>query len=273
MRLLIIGDIVGEPGRRAVAQIVPRLKRDEKIDLAIGNAENVTNGGGLIPRHAQELYHAGLDVLTMGDHIWDKKEIYQIVSSDPRIVRPANYPKSVPGQWAIVVKTPAGEKVGVTGVLGRVFMKQPYDSPFVAIKEAVDQLRKETPVIVVDVHAETTSEKVALGWYLDGQVSVVFGTHTHIQTADERTLPLGTSYITDVGMVGPYDSVIGRKKEQVLETFLTQVPRRYEVASGDVRLCGAIIDVDSKTGKATAIRRIQERLEDGSNPVPAGKAD
>src|SRR3989338_7319329 len=263
MRLLIIGDIVGEPGRRAVAEIVPRLKKSEKIDLAIGNAENVSNGGGLVPRHAEELYRSGLDVLTMGDHIWDKKEIREIISVDPRIVRPANYPKQVPGNWAVIAKAPSGEKVGVTAVLGRVFMRQPYDSPFTAVKEAVEELKRQTPVIVVDIHAEATSEKVALGWYLDGQVSVVFGTHTHIQTADERILPLGTSYITDVGMVGPYDSVIGRKKEQVIESFLTQVPHRYEVANEDIKLCGIIADIDSATGKAKAIRRVQEGLQDG----------
>lgn len=263
MRLLIIGDIVGEPGRRAVTEIVPRLKRSEKIDLAIGNAENVSNGAGLLPRHAEELYRGGLDVLTMGDHIWDKKEILEIISIDPRLVRPANYPKAVPGQGAIVVKTSSGEKVGITNVLGRVFMRQTYDSPFAVLKETVAELRKETPVIVVDVHAEATSEKVALGWYLDGQVSIVFGTHTHIQTADERILPLGTSYITDVGMVGPYDSVIGRKKEQVIENFLTQVPHRYEVANENVKLCGIIVDVDSSTGKAKSICRIQESLQNG----------
>ena len=263
IRLLIVGDIVGEPGRRAVAQVVPRLKRELDVDLAIGNAENAAGGGGLTARTAEELYQGGLNILTMGDHIWDKKEILQMIDRNPRIVRPANYPSQVPGLSWSVVRTPSGEPVGVTSVLGRIFMKQPYESPFLAAKAAIQAMQPQTRVIVVDVHAEATSEKVALGWYLDGQASVVFGTHTHIQTADERILPLGTSYITDVGMVGPYDSVIGRSKEQVLESFLTLIPRRADVAHGDVQLHGVIVDVDETTGKAQAIRRIQEKVFDG----------
>jgi hypothetical protein len=261
MRILFIGDIVGSPGRRAVNKLLPGLKEEHSLDFVIANAENASGGSGIIPKVADELFDSGVDVLTSGDHIWKRKEIYELINHEKRILRPINYPSLAPGKGSNVFKTQSGVKVGVINVNGRVFMDA-LECPFKTTLAAQKELSQETKIIIVDVHAEATSEKVALGWYLDGKVSAVLGTHTHIQTADERILPFGTAYLTDVGMCGPYDSVIGRNVDNVLERFLTNLPVRFEVADKNIKLCAAVIDVDEKTGRANSITRIQEGLDE-----------
>ena len=262
MKILVVGDIVGRPGRAIMDREIIRLRDEYKLDLVIANCENAAAGAGITRSVADELFRAGVDVLTSGNHVWKLKEAYELLKLDPRVIRPANYPNGAPGSGSTVVETLGGQKVGVLNVMGRVFM-EPLDCPFRTAERELERLRLVTPVIVVDMHAEATSEKVAMGWFLDGKVSVVFGTHTHIPTADERVLPKGTAFITDIGMTGPYDSVIGRVTEDVLHRFLTQMPRRMEVAEGDVRLCGAMVDVDRITGKALRIERLQWSLEEG----------
>jgi 2',3'-cyclic-nucleotide 2'-phosphodiesterase len=259
MKILFIGDIVGKPGRDAVEHLVPAMRRECGIDLVIANAENSSGGSGITPQTAAELFNASVDVLTSGDHIWKRKEIFELIRSEPKIIRPINYPAGAPGYGFGIFQTSAGIKVGVINVLGRVFL-EPLECPFKTVKAAVEQIRKETPVILVDIHAEATSEKIALGWYLDGDVSAVVGTHTHVQTADERILPKGTAYITDAGMVGPFDSVLGRRVENVLERFLSCVPVRFEVASENIQMHGVIVDIDEKTGRARSITRVQKKL-------------
>ncbi len=259
MRILFIGDIVGEPGRRAVKELVPGLAKKHKLDFVIANGENVAGGSGVTPALADELLGYGIDVITTGDHIWKRKEILDYIESSNRLLRPANYPRETPGSGSTVVKSESGTEVGVVNLIGRVFM-QPVECPFRVGKEEVEKLKKRTRIIIVDMHAEATSEKIALGWYLDGMVSAIIGTHTHVQTADEKCLPQGTAFISDAGMTGPFDSVIGRKKEQILARFITQMPARFEMAEGDVQLHGVVIDIDEKTGKANSIKRIQERL-------------
>jgi len=260
MRILFIGDVTGEPGRRAIRELLPVITKRERIDLVIANAENVAGGSGVTPDMADELFKYGVSVLTSGDHIWKRKEIIERIETDRRILRPANYPLGAPGLGSTITETPDGVKVGVINLIGRVFM-QAVDCPFRIVKQEIEKLSKQTTSIIVDIHAEATSEKVALGWYLDGIVSAVVGTHTHIQTADEKILPGGTAYITDVGMTGPFDSVIGRKKEQILVRFITQMPARFEVATDDIQLHSVVIDIDEKTGRALSIKRIQERLQ------------
>ena len=260
MRILFIGDVVGEPGRRAVKEIVPKMKKKEDVEFVIANGENAAGGSGITPPLADELLGYGVDVITTGDHVWKRKEIVDRISTDSRILRPANYPREVPGFGSSVIKSESGIDVGVINLIGRVFM-QAVECPFRVAKEEVARLKSKTNIIIVDMHAEATSEKIALGWYLDGMVSAIIGTHTHIQTADEKILPNGTAFITDTGMTGPYDSVIGRKKEQILTRFITQMPQRFEMAEGDVQLHGVIIDIDEKTGKADSIKRVQERLK------------
>jgi metallophosphoesterase (TIGR00282 family) len=259
MRILFIGDIVGEPGRRAIKELLPKIKSSEKIDFVIGNAENIAGGSGVTPQLADELFKYGVDVLTSGDHIWKRKEIIDYISNSPRLLRPANYPPQAPGLGASVVKSGDGTAVGVINLMGRVFMT-PIECPFRAAKAAVEKLKDKARVIIVDMHAEATSEKIALSWYLDGLVSAVIGTHTHVQTADEKILPQGTAFISDAGMTGPFDGVIGRKKEQILARFLTQMPMKFEMAEGDIQLHGVIVDIDEKTGKATTIKRAQKKL-------------
>ena len=259
MKVLVIGDIVGRPGREAVATFVPQLRREFTLDWVIANAENAAGGSGVTQNIAAELFATGIDVLTTGNHIWSKPEIFPILDSDHRILRPANYPKTSPGVGAATYAGKNGTTFGVANVMGRVFMDV-CDCPFATATACVEELRKTTPLIFVDMHAEATSEKVAMGWFLDGQVSCVFGTHTHIPTADERVLPGGTAYITDLGMTGPYDSVIGRNKEQIIKRFVTHMPVKFEMAEHDVQLRGALIEVDPQTGKALAIERVTRKL-------------
>ncbi|HOU35767.1 MAG TPA: TIGR00282 family metallophosphoesterase [Candidatus Omnitrophota bacterium] len=259
MKILFIGDIVGKPGRDAVCSLVPAMRRELSLDFVIANAENSSGGSGITPQTAAELFNASVDVLTAGDHIWKRKEIFELIRSESKIVRPANFPAGAPGSGFGIYRSGSGARVGVINVLGRVFL-EPLDCPFRAVRAAAEQIRKETNIIIVDIHAEATSEKIAMGWYLDGDVSAVIGTHTHVQTADERLLPKGTAYITDAGMAGPFDSVLGRRVEDVLERFLGCVPVRFEVAAGNVQMHGVIVDVDENTGCARSISRIQKRL-------------
>lgn len=258
MKILFIGDIVGKPGREAVKALLPGLKEEHSVDFVIANAENASGGSGITLKVSEELFSYGVDVLTSGDHIWKKKEIFELINQDERILRPVNYPPGAPGQGKRVFKVNS-DKVGIINVNGRVFM-DPLECPFKAALSAYEELSQETKIIIVDIHAEATSEKVALGWYLDGKASAVLGTHTHIQTADEKVLPRGTAYITDVGMCGPYDSVIGRRVDDVLTRFLTLVPVKFEVAEENIQLHAAVIDIDEKSGRARSIQRIQEKL-------------
>jgi len=259
MKILFIGDIVGEPGRRAVEVLVPKIKKREGVEFVIANGENVAGGSGITPRLAKDLLDSGVDVITSGDHIWKRKEIIDEIESQSRLLRPANYPGEAPGFGSLVAASESGVNVGVINLIGRVFM-QALECPFRVAKQEIDRLKAKARIIIVDIHAEATSEKIALGWYLDGLVSAIVGTHTHVQTADEKILPNGTAFISDAGMTGPFDGVIGRKKEQILNRFLTQMPTKFEMAEGDIQLHGIIIDIDEKTGKANSIKRIQEKL-------------
>lgn len=259
MRILFLGDIVGSPGRDIVKELLPAFRKKEKLDFVIANAENAAGGSGLTPPLVDELTRAGVDAITSGDHIWKKREIYDYLNTTDRVLRPANYPRGVPGTGGLIVTSHAGHKVGVINLVGRVFMEA-VECPFRTAREEVEKLSGKTNIIIVDMHAEATSEKIALGWFLDGTVSAIVGTHTHIQTADEKILPQGTAYITDCGMTGPYDSVIGRRKEEIIERFLTQLPTRFEMASDGVEMHGVMIDIDERTGKATGIKRVQEKL-------------
>ncbi|MDI9571484.1 MAG: TIGR00282 family metallophosphoesterase [Pseudomonadota bacterium] len=255
MRLLFVGDIVGKPGRRAVRDLLPELTRRRQIDFVIANGENAAAGFGLTREIVEELFENRIDVLTTGNHVWDKKEIVDCIDDYESLLRPANYPAPAPGRGSVVMPVVNGGHVGVINLMGRIFM-QPLECPFRTAEREIERLRMRTRVIIVDIHAEATSEKIALGWFLDGRVTAVMGTHTHVQTADERILPGGTAYITDVGMTGPFDSVIGTRKEIILERFLTQLPNRFEVAKGDVRLQAALVDIDPKSGMALRIERL-----------------
>lgn len=260
MRLLFMGDIVGKPGRRGIQRIVPELIQQAAIDFVVANCENASGGIGVDPGTAREILAAGADVLTSGNHIWAKREIVEYLRDSDVLLRPANFAPDAPG-WGFTIKTSrSGVAVGVLNLIGRVFMGT-YDCPFRAADAALASLREKTPIIFVDMHAEATSEKIAMGWYLDGRVSAVVGSHTHVQTADERLLPGGTAYLTDAGMCGPMDSVIGMRREPVLRRFLTQMPSRFEVASGPTLVQGAIVDIDETTGRATAIERVQRTIE------------
>lgn len=261
MKILFIGDIVGKPGRRAVKELLPSLVAAHAVDLVIANCENAAAGFGITREIVEELYDAHIDVLTSGNHVWDKKEVMEFIDDYETLVRPANYPSVVPGAGSVLMPTAAGDFVGVLNLAGRIFM-QPIDCPFITAKKEIARLKARTNVIIVDIHAEATSEKKALGWYLDGEVSAVLGTHTHVQTADNEVLPKGTAYISDVGMTGPFDSVIGIKKDTIIERFLTQIPNRFDVAKNDIRLQGVLIDIDAQSGRADAIERISVKLKD-----------
>jgi len=255
IKILFIGDIIGKPGRQALSRELHRLVDRHAVDLVIANGENAAGGFGLTTDTAKELFDTGVQCLTSGNHIWDKKEQVPLVLADPRILRPANYGEGVPGAGSVVVTTPGGVKVGVLNLEGRVYMKN-LECPFRTADREIEQLRRETPLIFVDFHAEATSEKSALGWYLDGRVSAVVGTHTHVQTADERILSQGTAYMTDAGMTGSFDSVIGIGKEEAIHKFLTQLPVKFEVPKKDIRLNGVLVGVDAQSGKALSIERI-----------------
>jgi len=259
MKILFIGDIVGSPGRQAVKGLMPQLQKEYNLDFVVANAENAAGGSGITESVAKDLFEAGVNVLTSGDHIWKKREIFEFIDKEERILRPLNFPVGVPGRGACLYKAKNGSTLGVINVNGRVFMEA-LECPFKRSAQAVEELSQEAKIIIVDIHAEATSEKVALGWYLDGKVSAVLGTHTHVQTADERILPAGCAYITDVGMTGPLDSVIGRRAEDVLERFITGVPVRFEIAQDNIQLQGAVLDIDDATGKAKSIVRIQRKL-------------
>ena len=257
MNILVIGDIVGKPGRRATTRLLPQLIAKHQIDLCIANVENAAGGFGVTAKTANELLAAEIDVLTSGNHIWDRKEVADFLAREPRLLRPANYPDGAPGKGSLRLQTAGGVPVGVINLSGRVFMK-PLDCPFKAAQKQIAALKEQgTKIIIVDFHAEATSEKVALGWFLDGQVSAVLGTHTHVQTADERILPAGTAYITDLGMTGAHDSIIGLKKEAVLERFLSQRPRQFEVAKANLQLDAVLIEIEEKSGKGRCIKRLQ----------------
>ena len=256
VKILFIGDVVGKPGRSAIAALVPKLRRERDIDFVIANGENSAHGAGLTASTVSALLDAGVDVITSGDHTWDQKGFEQEIDALPRVLRPLNFPPSAPGRGSTTVNVDDKHVVGVMNIIGRVFLPN-NDDPFRAAQAEVAKLRKKTSVIIVDLHAEATSEKIAMGRFLDGQVSAVIGTHTHVATADEQILPKGTAYISDVGMCGPHDSVLGREVDAVLKRFLTQMPQKMEVATGKVELCGAIIDVDEDSGHARAIERIR----------------
>ena len=261
MRILVIGDVNGRAGRRMVQTHLPRLIVAHRVDYAVANVENAADGFGITPELTEQLLEFGLDCLTSGNHIWDKQEILDYLPAQPRLLRPENYPAGSPGSGVHLGASAAGTPVAVVNLMGRVYMP-PCDDPFRAADRVLKNLAGKARVVLVDMHAEATSEKQAMGFYLDGKVSAVFGTHTHVQTADEAVLPGGTAYISDLGMTGPYDSVIGIEKSLALKRFLTGMPVRFAVAQRDPRLCGALIEVDDKSGRALGIERIQ--VKDGA---------
>jgi len=257
MTILFIGDVFGEPGRKIVRRLLPDLVAEHHPDLIVANGENAAHGFGITPGLVDELLDTGIDVLTSGNHIWDRKEILPYFTDHPdgRLLRPANFPAGVPGEGLYLGRTRAGVPYAILNLQGRVFMAS-IDCPFRGADALLAQIPPEVKIRILDMHAETTSEKVALGWYLDGRVTAVVGTHTHVPTADERVLPHGTAYITDVGMTGPYDSVIGIEKGMVIDKFLKQTPARFEVARDDVRLSAVLIEADPADGRALSIRRL-----------------
>ncbi len=256
MKVLLVGDIVGKPGRNAFVQVVTRLKEEGAVDFVIANGENAAAGRGPTLEIAQALLNAGADVVTLGDHAWDSKDLVSNIDLEPRIVRPANFPKGAPGRGVYRVETPEGD-ITVVQLIGRVFMQPSYDCPFQLADRMLKGELAGSKVIFVDMHGEASSERMAMGRFLDGRVSAVFGTHTHCQTSDDTVFSGGTAYITDLGMTGPRDSVLGREVEPVLQKFLTGVPQKFDVAKGNPTLEGAIVDVDMKTGKANSIERIR----------------
>lgn len=259
MRILFFGDVVGRPGRDIVLKRLPALRKQHGADVVVVNGENAAGGVGITAQICRELFDIGTDVITLGNHAWDKREIATYIDEEPRLIRPLNFPPGTPGFGSYVVRRGGKPLLGVVQAHGRVFSSLLLEDPFRALDAEVERLRAITPNILVDIHGEATSEKAALGWYLDGRVSAVIGTHTHIQTADEAVLPGGTAYLTDAGMCGPWVSVIGTDRQLVLERFLTQMPVRLEVAQGPAILCAVLVEVDAATGKAITIQRILER--------------
>jgi metallophosphoesterase (TIGR00282 family) len=255
MKLLFIGDICGRPGRELIRRGLAALVAHHGVDLVIANVENAAAGFGITPDLADDLSGYGIAAMTTGNHVWDKKEIYPYIAAEPRLIRPANFPAGAPGNGSVVVRSVSGVSVGVVNVMGRVFMTA-IDDPFAIVLREIEAVKRESTVVLVDFHAEATSEKVAMGWHLDGRVTAVVGTHTHVQTADERVLPRGTAYITDVGFTGPHDSVIGVERSAALGRFLTAMPQRFDTATENPRLNGVTITCDPATGRATAIERI-----------------
>jgi hypothetical protein len=264
VKLLFIGDIVGQPGRRAVTELVPKLREQHALDFVIANGENSAGGSGITPKTAGEIFSAGVDVITTGDHLWDQKEVMELLQNEKRFLRPLNYPPGTPGQGSgtfnIQLSTLNSQlSIAVLNAQGRTFMP-PLENPFLLALEEVKRLRQQTKIIFVDFHAEATSEKIAFARMLDGQVSAVVGTHTHVQTADEQIFPGGTAYLTDAGFTGPHESVLGREIEPVLKKFLTGMPQRFEVAKNNVLLHGAVIEIDDASGKAVKIQRVSEAV-------------
>jgi metallophosphoesterase (TIGR00282 family) len=258
MVVALIGDLIGEPGRKALLLSLSKLIDEHSIDFVIANGENAAGGFGITGKIASRLYSYGVDCITTGNHVWRNREVFNVIENNHRLLRPANYPSGAPGNgWTILEKS--GHKLAVMNLLGRVYM-EPLDNPFKTARKEISAIKKETKNIIVDFHGEATSEKIALGWYLDGQVSAVIGTHTHVQTADERVLPGGTAYITDAGMTGPFDSVIGMKKENALKKFVTLIPSKFTVAENDIRLNGVLVTLDPVSGKASSIQRINEKV-------------
>ena len=255
----MIGDVVGSPGRDVCRELIPVLRKREELDFVVANGENMAGGSGITKPTVKEMFEAGVDVITTGDHVFKRKEAYALLDETPNLLRPANYPVCSPGLGSYIYPLNDDIQIGVINLLGRVFLN-PIDCPFTRIKTIIDEMRKKTTVILVDFHAEATSEKIALGWYLDGLVSAVYGTHTHVQTADDAILPKGTAYITDIGMTGPFRSVLGRDIDAVLSRFVTQMPSYFKVATEDLRMNGIIVDIDAETGLAQSIKRVQEKL-------------
>ena len=252
---------MGEPGRKAVIRMVPVFLKERGIDFVIVNGENAAAGRGITAKIAIDLLRAGVAVITTGDHVWDQKDTQAYIATEPRLLRPVNYPAGAPGQGSVVLETAKG-KVAVLNVQGRTFMQPILDNPFHAAEQEVERLRRETPVIFVDMHSETTSEKIAMGRFLDGKVSAVVGTHTHVQTADEKILPGGTAFLCDGGMCGPEHSCLGREPEPIIKRFMDNLPGHFPVAKWPVRLCGAIVEVDPATGRAEFIERVSELIEE-----------
>lgn len=267
MKLLFIGDVVGQPGRRAIAAHLARLRKSQRLDLVVANAENIAGGAGITRETATELFNLGVDVLTNGNHAWDKKEALDYIKTEPRLLRPHNYPEGTPGSGWFVATTAAGHRLGILNLLGNVFMHPHLACPFRCADQALAHKPVDIKTVLVDFHAEVTSEKNALGRYLDGRVSAVVGTHTHVPTADERILPRGTGYITDVGMTGCYDSIIGMDTEKSLKRFIQKLPERFEVAQGPGTLCGVLLDLDEHTGRCRAIQRLS--LEEATEQTAA----
>src|SRR5213596_3316191 len=257
LSVLFLGDVVGEPGRSAVIARLPELKSKHALDFVIVNGENAAGGRGITGKITIDLLRAGVSVVTTGDHIWDQKEIVPFLDLEPRLLRPLNYPDGAPGSGSIVLETAKG-KIGVINVQARTFMQPILENPFRSVEETVAKMREETANIIVDVHGETTSEKIAMGRFLDGKVSAVIGTHTHVQTADEQILPGGSAFLCDAGMCGPVNSILGRTIEPILNRFVSNLPASFPVAAGEVRLHGAVVQIDEKTGRALRIRRVDE---------------
>ena len=263
IRILFLGDVVGEPGRKAVIEQLPLLKHSEGLDFCIVNGENAAGGKGITPRIAIDLLRAGAAVITTGDHVWDQQEIVDYFPTEPRLLRPLNYPEGTPGAGSVVLETSKG-RVGVIQVQGRSFIQPPLENPYLVVEKEVERLRAEgVMTLVVDMHAETTSEKIAMGRMLDGKVSLVVGTHTHVQTADESIFPGGTGYLTDAGMCGPEESVLGRSIDSVVWRFKSGMPTRFPIAKGPVRLCGVVVDVNPENGTCLAIKRLSILLPEG----------
>jgi 2',3'-cyclic-nucleotide 2'-phosphodiesterase len=263
VNILFIGDIVGEPGRKAVKTLLPQLRERLAVDFVIANGENSAGGSGITPKTAEEIFSAGVDAMTSGDHLWDQKEVMTLLAEEKRFLRPMNYPPGVPGRGAGIFEVNNSQfqdAVAVMNFQGRTFMQPPVENPFLPALDEVKKLRERTKIIFVDFHAEATSEKIAFARMLDGHVSAVVGTHTHVQTADEQVFPGGTAYLSDAGFTGPHESVLGREIEPVIKRFLTTMPQRFEVAKGRVLLQGALIRVDKTTGKALNIQRVSEAL-------------
>ncbi len=263
MRILFIGDIVGEPGRRTVKHLVPQLRERHAIDFVIANGENSAGGSGITVKTALEIYGSGVDIITSGDHLWDQKEVVGLLSNEPRFLRPINYPPGTIGQGSTIVRLEGKPPIAVLNAQGRTFMPD-LENPFRILNEEVHRLRQEVRILFLDFHAEATSEKIAIARMLDGRVSAVIGTHTHVQTSDEQIFPGGTAFLCDAGFTGPHESVLGREIEPVIKRFLTNTPQRFEVADKRLMLQGVLIDVDDVSGKATAIRRISEPCQSGN---------